>query len=581
MAKSSDGKGLPMLSMRVGAGRGFAAVHRLVIPFLLIVTVAAGHYLRIFQFGLYEDDYVIVGFPLGWNLVAAIQQIAAALEGWWQGRPIGYAVPWLLAFTSGSLLGIPGVYLVCSAIIACNALLVFRLARWFGPPLPALAAGLTYCLFPADTSKLWPTHIQLHLAMMFALLAADNILRRRKIATVFLLMLILLTYETPFMPLLFVPLLAAWPWEGAWSRWSVHLLIMGTSLTAAILVRLSLQESRILETLGGDPWVLIARIVESPFVGIAVSLKMMWMRPLQTLSTMQWTEWIVIIFYFILLVCTVASLRVTEKLFPDISTLPSSSRAEPPLESAGRVITAGILMWLAGYLLSFTHWPPVATVGSGTRVHAAATLGASVTVGALVWLLDQNIRGRILRKATLCCIAGYFSLLVGFHLTVQREFAQSWRLQRDFWQQVVDLCPDLEDGTRVFVEPDGLPQVDMALVNSWADPLILGQIFQFPKEWSSPPRLFVLYADVVQTFSETDGSIRWQVPEATWVTHPEVLDRAKIILLKEEWGRLTRVTGAVRIGPVEITAKAFPSSRKRSFAVGALYGPLLTAGHSQ
>jgi hypothetical protein len=74
---------------------------------------------------------------------------------------------------------------------------------------------------------------------------------------------------------------------------------------------------------------------------------------------------------------------------------------------------------------------------------------------------------------------------------------------------------------------------------------------------------------------------RWQVPEATWDAHPEVLDRAKVILLKEERGRLTRVTGAVRIGPVEVTAKAFPSSRERSFAAGALYRPLLTAGHSQ
>src|SRR5262249_19096319 len=96
------------------------------VTFIIILTVALAYYLRIFEYGLYEDDYFYVGDPLGWDLRTAFENAAADLQTWPQGRPVGFAVPRLLAFASGALAGIPGVYLVCSAIIIGNGLITYR-----------------------------------------------------------------------------------------------------------------------------------------------------------------------------------------------------------------------------------------------------------------------------------------------------------------------------------------------------------------------------------------------------------------------------------------------------------------------
>jgi hypothetical protein len=208
-------------------------------------------------------------------------------------------------------------------------------------------------------------------------------------------------------------------------------------------------------------------------------------------------------------------------------------------------------------------------------VHAAAAIGASLVVGALIWILCSQQRAPVVRRWTLPVLAGYAALLAGFHLTVQRDFAESWRMQRAFWRQVVDLCPDLEDGTVIFVLSEHPHRPRAILANSWADPIMLKQIFQFPRHWSEPPRLFFLQRHTLASFRREGNDIVWTVPDATWEAHSEILRQDRVVVLKSEDFVLSRLEGSVRLGAVEIEARSSSSTSSVSLPPGTLYDYLL------
>ena len=553
-------------------------VSRLVVPLLLVLTAGVAHFLRLSAFGLYEDDYYYVGEPLGWDLRAAVDFVAEAFTNWPQGRPVGLALPRFLAFAVGSSLGLRGIYLLGFAVIAANTLLAHRLAARFLPPFPALAFALVFCLFPADTTRIFPTYaLQMHVALLFSLLAADRLLARRHLAATAFFALVLLTYETPGVPLFLVPLLGSVGWTLAWKRWLPAWAAMASVVLSVVAIRSWMGERRIVEALSGDLPTLLGTVAAAPFVGFFASARLLMARPIDALFSLAPEEWLAVLACFCALAWVIA--RLVAGGGPGASSAAARAPGLPPLPepdsagmrgAAGWTLFVGILTWLAGYALSFTHWPPLATAGRPTSVHGAAALGAATTSGALAWILLLRARRRIARIALGVCVAGYFSLLLGFHLTVQRAFAESWSLQRDLWRQVVRLCPDLEEGMLIFLRTEGLPENSMALVSSWADPLVLELVFRFPPEWSSVPRAFALSREVVDSFSEANGIVRWRVPDATWKSHLAVLDRSKVVVLASEGGRLRRERGTVRINSVEIRSK-----RRTRLTVAAIpRGPL-------
>ena len=556
----------------------------LAVPLCLLLTIAVAHFLRFSDFGLYEDDYYYVGEPLGWSLPQAVASVADALRGWPNGRPVGQAVPRFLAFAGGSLFGLPGVYLLGFAVIATNALLAFRLAARLFPPLPAFAFALVFSLFPADTTRIFPTYaLQMHLAQLFALLAAERLLVRRPLAALPFFVLVLLTYETLSAPLFLVPLLAGTAWTRAWRRWLAAWAAMAVAVLSVVAIRSIMDERRIVEALSSGIPSLLGKVAAAPLLGIWTSARLLVTRPVDAFSTLLAAEWLAVLAYLAALVWVIARLGDDESAASpaEAAATARSLAGGPPSGSAAAHGTAswtlfiGILAWLAGYALSFTHWPPLAVAGRGTSVHGAATLGAALTTAALAWILGRTARRRVSRTILRLGVAGFFALLVGFHLTVQRAFAESWTQQRALWRQVVELCPDLEEGTVIFVQPQGLPANSMALVSSWADPLVLELVFRFPREWSSVPRAFALHREVAASFSEVDGTVRWRVPDATWRSHVSVLDHKKVVVLKSEAGRLQRIRGKVRIDSVEITSKRRTRQTIATFPRGPLFALLL------
>lgn len=547
------------------------------VPVVLLATVAIAHYLRFLEFGLYEDDYYFVGEPMGWRPQDAFREVADALTKWPLGRPVGQFVPRLLAYAGTALLGLPGVYLLGFLVLALNAILAWRLAKRILPSLPALVVALVFVLAPSDTTRIFPTYaLQLNVAHTFALLAAGLLVHRRTLAAMPLFALVLLTYETPSAALFILPLLAGAPWVTAWRRWLSTWAAM-TAVTAAVLsIRLAMSEGRVVEALEGGLSTLLERVAISPFLGAATSLRLLITRPIGAMDALRPVEWLLVLCYALALAWVLAQRNADrsdgdERAVVDAFGFTARrATTSSPRDFANWSLFVGALAWLAGYALSFTHWPPQAEIGRGTSVHGAANLGIALTVGALVWRASLAVERPAARTALRALVAGLCALLVGFHLTIQRAFVESWRAQKQLWRQVVALCPDLEEGTRIFFRPRELPFNRVALVSSWADPLVLPLLFRFPSEWSDVPRAFALDEAVVSSFRESGGAVEWRVPDATWRSHIAVLDRAKVIVLTGRDGRLHRPRGKTLVNSVEIVSK-----RRTRPTVGSLpRGPL-------
>jgi hypothetical protein len=158
-------------------------------------------------------------------------------------------------------------------------------------------------------------------------------------------------------------------------------------------------------------------------------------------------------------------------------------------------------------------------------------------------------------------------------VTIQRDFMRSWQLQRAFWQQVVACCSDLQDGTVLLYTLTSAEEPTFIFTNSWADPLVLGETFTFPSNWSTPPRLFSLTE--WQNRVQPDGDqLDWWVPAASWDEHWEVLPQANVILLtRSADGALTRQTGTVDVDGHTLILK--PAAAPETWPAAQLYAPLL------
>ncbi|MGH7215284.1 MAG: hypothetical protein ACREIT_11025, partial [Tepidisphaeraceae bacterium] len=158
-----------------------------------------------------------------------------------------------------------------------------------------------------------------------------------------------------------------------------------------------------------------------------------------------------------------------------------------------------------------------------------------------------------LRYAATALLAVYFGLLAGFGYHVQVGFARAWEGEQAFWMSVIDLCPDVTDGTLVIFDGPPMPVDKFILVNGWSDHSVLKLIHHYPPEIKLRPAVAS-----VGMF----GGYPWQKMlmkrDGKWVWIPEfarcfgleqrsVLPEGNLVLLREENGRLVRVEGMVDV----------------------------------
>jgi len=120
-----------------------------------------------------------------------------------------------------------------------------------------------------------------------------------------------------------------------------------------------------------------------------------------------------------------------------------------------------------------------------------------------------------------------------------------------------------------------LPTTHYIITNSWADPIILNQIYDYPDDWQTPPRLFVVPSDWTNTFIREDDQFQWMIPEATWASHWETMPDSNIILLEMESGDLVRKYGSLMVQDYLLHLKSLDSEVNQGLTKGALYTYLI------
>jgi len=266
---------------------------------------------------------------------------------------------------------------------------------------------------------------------------------------------------------------------------------------------------------------------------------------------------------------------------PLVRNVSNSIRAQ--LSSLLRPFLVGLAMLVIAYALAITppHYPPEATYGRMTSVHLAATVGGAIVFACFLKLLLTLFGIIHLRAVFALILAAYLALLVGFAFIVQKSFIIALQDQRKEWTSVVELCPDIADGTMVLLEGPYPTGNWFALNSSWSDPLVLPQLFRYPSTIKTPPMLGLVPSDHSWTakLKPQDGRLVWAEAFPPFTGRPAglPLPENNTILLRmvDDGSRMIRIDGDLSIQGRSFQLKSPPRQPlPLPFEPGTLY-PLL------
>jgi hypothetical protein len=562
--------------------RSFRHFHFLCASTILVLLTLApviwlAHFLHSPQFGLYEDDWYRVPKALGigwhglWSLI-----LASAMPGPSQGRPLHPAFIYLFSFLGFKLDGLQGVYAIAFLILLSNALLFYSfLRRSFHNDQFAFLGALSFSLFPADTTQPFLTHaLGLQPAITLLLIAFHCYLSGWKKRSYVLIFLTLFTYETTFLLFVAAPLIQRRPKKEI----ARHLAIMAIIFVCVVILRSITGEARV-SHLGYRALLLgCFNMVVGPVMCVAMYVY----RPIETLLTLKDQGALLLLWCWIGLTLILARLG----FFTDrVDKVALSAREIPTSPSAFRgsqQLIVGLVMLVAAYPLTMTT-TAIAVAGRGTRVHTCAVLGASLLLASACSAILSRPTSKPGRYLANLGVAGLFVLLMGFGLRVQQDYVLGWQEQRGFWTDLIALCPDLNDGDVIFVEPTALRDTrqllflrksltgipDTRQIKS-LDVLYspLPQIYDFPGAWKAPPRVFRLPLNWKEQMFARNGELRLLTIESGYSYFPTArttLPSSKAIFLDTKGGHLNRRSTLLNIFSGRLLVLKKDSSKPNKF----------------
>jgi hypothetical protein len=513
---------------------------------LLALVIWVAHFWYSRQFGLYEDDWHRIPKVIGtswhdlWTLIRLHSRFRPS-----EGRPFHPALIMLFSFLGFKAGGLHAVYTIAFAIALTNAILFYWfLKRVVGDGVFALLGALAFSLFPADTTQSFLTHaLGVQPSITLVLLAFHCYLSDWKKCSYVFILLTLFTYETPF-PVFFVaPLLQRRPK----SQIVRHCVVLMAILTSVIVLRALAAESRV-SHLGLQELLLF---LTNPITGPLVTLLQYVYRPLQALFLLSGYEPLALLACCIGLAAILSRGLWSETRSTRQPVWSSLSCSQPAL--------IGLIMLIAAYPLTLTTLG-FAVAGRGTRAHTAAIFGGSILCACACSVIFSRSTSTLRKCFATVGVASFFTLLLAFGLSVQRDYLLSWQEQRGFWTDFVRLCPDLSDGDVIFVEPTGLRDTRQLLflrkeiygvpdtrqiksLDTVFD--VLPEVYRFPAVWMRPPRVYRLPLDWEKKIFVGENELRTISIETDrgYAFLPVLtVPGSKVIFLETKNGRLTRRT---------------------------------------
>jgi hypothetical protein len=527
--------------------------------FLALICLLT-HYLRLWSYGLYEDDYAAVSPAFAMSLDYLVASVKYLAHSWTQGRPVGWSLEYTGSFVAFRLGGLHALYFLEYLVLTVDAFLCYLVLRSRLAITYAAVGAVFFCAYPADTSQLFAaTPFFQHAAAIAVFLGAIAYARRRWVLCYALFATAFLTYESMCMPFLMLPLLFRDRSRTWLSQVVSHFLVVYSGILTALAIRTSMGESRVTE-LHGQLGATMDTAFHAMEIGPLEALKAAAQRPLDVLEHLD-------LGLLLVLAVSAALIIAYWRLLPVGPTgrgtlvIPFRSRfvglsggfeVANALPRIASVCGLGFVLLVLGYCLAFLH-PWFFPYGRLSIVHFAGAFGGAMMMGGLVWLTVFVAEGYGRQKIVLILVALYLGSLVSFHNIVQRDFSRAWQTERRFWSEVVRLCPDLEDGTLVLhqVATNALPMWSpdtFVLPNSWSDGIILTQLFQFPSTWHRPPRLFTITSNWKDNVQDDGAGPKWLIPATGEPEHWEPLDLSKLIVLRQTGpGTFTRLSGTIHM----------------------------------
>ena len=462
------------------------------------------------QYGFYEDDYTRIPQALsmtGSELWKIIAQAFRYFDN--HGKPLHSTLIYSLALIGGRVGDLFGVYIIGYLMVTINAFLFYWLIKRISYQTFAIISALAYCLYSADTTQAFITHsLGLQPSLTFLLLAMHAYLSDKKILSYLLITGILLNYETPFLIFLSAPLLRKNWDKGLLRDLAQNTIIVVGMLISVFLIRYLIGESRVSSLDFPDVVTIpITHMIQGPLVAFGAYF----FRPIQAIQKINAEMVLLMAISFPVFAWILIKLK-----FGKMQGL-SAEGNRPVLQDQEGIVNipklkfgewknlgefymplklgiTGIVMLILAYPLTFTV-RAFAISGRDTRVHFGAVIGAALLLGSILYaalFLAQRYKSR---KVLAFTIAGVFSLLLGFGLVVQKDYQRAWILQQELWSDIVKFVPDLDDGTVILVDPDGLVDTKYIAANTWSMPMVLKFIYQFPDNWQLTPRAHRLLPD--------------------------------------------------------------------------------------
>lgn len=425
---------------------------------LLALLALVAHYAFAPWMGLINDDWYFIAPAVNQHFAAMAHSAAESIRSMYWGRPLAYVLPLVAGWLVGAFGSFVPAFAMCWLIVTLNAWLLDRLVSVrFGPVL-GLLAGVAFVLSPVDLTREYLIHgLSLQLALSFLLVALNAMVRGRPWVGLGVGALCLLTYESAYVLLVAAPLFAAHRWtRSRWLRLCAALLI---TVVACSAVRMAIGEPRVGEMtkLGAA---LVLRVAASLVLGPLFSIGLMLVGPFRSvnlvdLGNLSSSELPVLYLLFhvtLLAALVIAAIRM--RLLSRIRALFSDDGDEgslPTRQRAERLLLVGLVTLPVAYLLSFTHFPPNASIGFDMAVHLAASVPVALITAACAALIACRMRS-MGRAARWLLPALYACGLLATAVRMQAVFAAEWTYQRSIYAGVLTLVPEMDSTTRVVLD---------------------------------------------------------------------------------------------------------------------------------
>jgi hypothetical protein len=516
---------------------------------ILGIVIFCAHFVLVSQFGVYEDDFFYV---VPWLHASSSKLWNFGLSSLLhpsQGRPFLAPAQALLANLGFKIGGLEFCHLISFFVLWLSAILLYQLLRPKLGRAAALIGGFVLVLFPLDTSRQIIMHQMATLIPMAALLWCILLYRARQFVAAYILAaMLLLTYESTYLPFLIAPVFLDTELRSFFRRFSLHLVIWAVIAAGVFSIRAFLGESRATQTVSGISEFL-PKIVQASAIGPAYGLLALLTRPVDSLfhSTAEG--------YLLAAICGgLVYLALCRSR--DITTEPTQ-QALPIWLIAG----SGLLVWVIAYLLSFRpdYFPPVVSIGRLSAQHNVAGLGAAVVTACGYAFLAKRLKAKG-RTVSDIVVALFAAGLVAFGYHIQdAEYVGSWKQVRSFWLRLFPLIQDARPGDVIVFQFDdtkhgivpitkGFTQHEMAVYYSLAFPRFV--------TWTHPgfkSPTFHGYADYTRIIRKSDEAII-ESPSFDPTAFAHVRED-NLIFLQSTKGKLRRLAGPIVLQGVELYAR--------------------------